>query len=201
MVLLLGIAAQNALRSRHPQFGQRSLYGLVVGGWVQQSLLNPDNIVEGTALRRHTHQASVCTHKGVFAHSGNPQNGNTQQLTLWDVAGQERFTNMIRTYFKNAKGAIIVFDSLRVLPTLNAAAKWKLEVDCCFPDDENIPTVLLANKMLDNFIKENNIKKWFFTSAKEGTGLEEADTDSFKITLNSTNAKNDKVAKKPCCLS
>ncbi|GAM19891.1 hypothetical protein SAMD00019534_030660, partial [Acytostelium subglobosum LB1] len=109
-------------------------------------------------------------------------------LSLWDVAGQERFHHMIRSYFKNANGAIIVFDSTRILPTLNSASKWKLELDCCFPEEKSIPCILLANKsdlfnksneevlaqQCEEFCQENSINKWFLTSAKEGTGLEES---------------------------
>jgi small GTP-binding protein len=41
-----------------------------------------------------------------------------------DIAGQERFGNMTRVYYKEAVGAFVVFDVTRV-GTFEAVAKWK----------------------------------------------------------------------------
>lgn len=50
------------------------------------------------------------------------------RLQLWDIAGQERFGNMTRVYYKEAVGAFIVFDVTRV-GTFEAVAKWKSDID------------------------------------------------------------------------
>ncbi|EFA79452.1 hypothetical protein PPL_07870 [Heterostelium album PN500] len=128
-------------------------------------------------------------------------------LALWDVAGQERFHHMIRSYFKNANGAIIVFDLTRIYHTLNSASKWKLQLDICFPDDNPIPCILLANKsdlfdmndveikkQLDEFIAENGIKQWFFTSAKEGFGIEHAMEYIARVILDTTSAQSNTMS-------
>ncbi len=42
--------------------------------------------------------------------------------------GQERFGNMTRVYYKEAVGAVIVFDVTRV-STFEAVQKWKQDID------------------------------------------------------------------------
>merc|ERR1719162_2816063 len=55
------------------------------------------------------------------------------RLQLWDIAGQERFGNMTRVYFKGAVGAIVVHDinTLRTKPdtSFDDSRRWKKELD------------------------------------------------------------------------
>ncbi|XP_029155864.1 LOW QUALITY PROTEIN: uncharacterized protein LOC114928733 [Nylanderia fulva] len=110
------------------------------------------------------------------------------RLQLWDIAGQERFGNMTRVYYKEAVGAFIVFDVTRSA-TLDAVVKWKQDLDSKvqLPDGSSIPCVLLANKCdqqkeglvnspakMDEYCKEKNFSGWFETSAKENVNIEEA---------------------------
>ncbi len=70
------------------------------------------------------------------------------RLQLWDIAGQERFGNMTRVYYKEAVGAFLVFDVNRP-QTFDALLKWKQDLDTkvCLPDGSSIPCLLLANKV------------------------------------------------------
>uniref|UniRef100_A0A1E1X4T6 Ras-related protein Rab n=1 Tax=Amblyomma aureolatum TaxID=187763 RepID=A0A1E1X4T6_9ACAR len=110
------------------------------------------------------------------------------RLQLWDIAGQERFGNMTRVYYKEAVGAFIVFDVTRS-QTFEAVRKWKADLDTKvqLPEGTAIPCVLLANKCdmskegvvnnpteMNEFCKENNFAGWFLTSAKENLNIEEA---------------------------
>ncbi|KAG9336209.1 hypothetical protein JZ751_002556 [Albula glossodonta] len=109
------------------------------------------------------------------------------RLQLWDIAGQERFGNMTRVYYKEAVGALVVFDLTRAC-TFQAVSKWKQDLDCKvkLPDGRPIPTVLLANKcdqknddgndlsLMDSFCEEAGFLGWFRTSAKENVNVEEA---------------------------
>lgn len=67
---------------------------------------------------------------------------------LWDIAGQERFGNMTRVYYKEAVGAFLVFD-VNSPQTFNAVLKWKHDLDMkvCLADGNPIPCLLLANKV------------------------------------------------------
>ncbi|KAL9540299.1 hypothetical protein MBANPS3_009767 [Mucor bainieri] len=115
------------------------------------------------------------------------------RLQLWDIAGQERFGNMTRVYYKEALGAIVVYDVTRP-QTFEGVTKWKNDIDTkvALPDawgGGQIPVILLANKSdlvqeghgqhvnpteLDQFCQDNGFIKWFETSAKDNTNIEEA---------------------------
>ncbi|KAH7954800.1 hypothetical protein HPB49_021922 [Dermacentor silvarum] len=110
------------------------------------------------------------------------------RLQLWDIAGQERFGNMTRVYYKEAVGAFIVFDVTRS-QTFEAVRKWKADLDSKvqLPEGSSVPCVLLANKCdmskegivnnpaaMNEFCRENNFGGWFLTSAKENLNIEEA---------------------------
>uniref|UniRef100_F6R0U8 Ras-related protein Rab n=2 Tax=Ciona intestinalis TaxID=7719 RepID=F6R0U8_CIOIN len=110
------------------------------------------------------------------------------RLQLWDIAGQERFGNMTRVYYREAVGAFIVFDATRA-STFEAVNKWKNDLDnkVTLPDGRNIPTVLLGNKIdqmrggllsnkqqMDNYCDEKGFVAWFETSAKANINIDEA---------------------------
>ncbi|XP_007892687.1 ras-related protein Rab-32 [Callorhinchus milii] len=110
------------------------------------------------------------------------------RLQLWDIAGQERFGNMTRVYYKEAVGVFIVFDLTRS-STFDAILKWKNDLDSKvkLPNGNPVPAVLLANKCdqkqeamahnhseMDQYCKENGFVGWFETSAKEDENIEEA---------------------------
>ena len=110
-------------------------------------------------------------------------------IQLWDIAGQERFSNMTGVYYRESIAAIIVFDILRN-NTFELCKFWKEDIDSkIFTSEGNpIPTLLFANKIdlkpnnwdinqnkiIEKFVNENNFLKYFETSAKNGTNLNEA---------------------------
>ena len=78
------------------------------------------------------------------------------RLQLWDIGGQERFGNMTRVYYREAVGAIIVFDLTRH-GTLETVKKWKADIDAKVrlqdAYETPIPVILLANKVCNTAIK------------------------------------------------
>jgi len=110
------------------------------------------------------------------------------RLQLWDIAGQERYGNMTRVYYKEAVGAFIVFDVTR-RNTFESVANWKSDLDSKvqLPDGSPIPCVLLANKCdqqkeglvtnpakMDEYCRENGFASWFETSARDNINIDEA---------------------------
>lgn len=110
------------------------------------------------------------------------------RLQLWDIAGQERYGNMTRVYYKEAVGCFIVFDVTRV-STFEAVAKWKHDLDSKvqLADESPVPCVLLANKcdqakeglvnnpqQMDDYCRDRGFVGWYETSAKENINVDEA---------------------------
>jgi len=127
------------------------------------------------------------------------------RLQLWDIAGQERFGNMTRVYYKEACGAIVVFD-VTTPKSFEAVERWKNDIDekVMLSDGGRIPVVLLANKCdlledessfhlsseeMDQFCADHGFHSWFFTSAKEDTRIGEA-TQSLVTVILDNDAKN-----------
>ena len=114
-------------------------------------------------------------------------NGVTLRVQLWDLAGQDRLGGISRMYCRDATGAIVVADITRE-ETIAKAAKWKEEVDenVKMPDQSPIPMAFCLNKsdLVTNLAakqdkyelesKENQFIGCWFTSAKMGTGVDEA---------------------------
>ncbi|XP_010777818.1 ras-related protein Rab-38-like [Notothenia coriiceps] len=109
----------------------------------------------------------------------------TVRLQLWDIAGQERFGNMTRVYYREAMGAFIVFDVTRPA-SFEAITKWKEDLDSklSLANGKHVATVLLANKCdqggdvltnngikMEQFCQENGFVGWYETSAKVRTHL------------------------------
>jgi small GTP-binding protein len=107
------------------------------------------------------------------------------RLQLWDIAGQERFGHMTRVYYKEAVGAMVVFDVTRS-GTFDAVQKWKQDIDGNLSTPERaLPCILLANKCdlakepldkekMDAYIEQHGFVAWFETSAKEDIGIKKA---------------------------
>ncbi|KAH0794964.1 Ras family protein [Histomonas meleagridis] len=118
------------------------------------------------------------------------ENGSNANVQLWDIAGQERFGNMTSVYYREAIGALVVFDVKRSA-TFDMTKIWKKDIDEKVQTSEGkpIPTLLIGNKIdlitssdnwptkkreIEEYAKENNFLDYFETSAKEGTNLDEA---------------------------
>lgn len=53
--------------------------------------------------------------------------GTIVKAQIWDTAGQERFSSMMGTYYRKAKGAMMVYD-ISKKETLPAVERWKNEL-------------------------------------------------------------------------
>ncbi len=105
------------------------------------------------------------------------------KLLVWDLAGQDRFDFIRKSYYKGSKGALLVFDVTRKNTWLELP-RWLEETDSAL--GMRIPIILLANKidladervitteMGEQFVEENGLVAYLETSALTGQNIEEA---------------------------
>ena len=103
------------------------------------------------------------------------------KVTIWDTAGQERFSSMITTYYKGAKGALLVYDITR-RNTFNHIDNWLKEL-----------VAVNSNKMKITLIGNKNDLSLLRQVSKE-EGKAKADKYGIKFyetsALDSSNIKN-----------
>ena len=104
------------------------------------------------------------------------------KLSIWDVAGQERFKILRRSFYKGIHGALLVFDLSRA-QTFTDMKKWLIDLRSII--EEKIPVVIIGNKSdllpeVGEVITRNEPKKlaeseksiYIETSAKTGENVE-----------------------------
>ena len=105
----------------------------------------------------------------------------TVKLQIWDTAGQERFRSVSKAYFRNAVGAILVFD-LTSRQSFDELDTWINDLNALCT--QNTYIILVGNKkdLDDRQIVETEGEEYasrhnliyLETSAKDGTNVEEA---------------------------
>ncbi|KAK6642282.1 hypothetical protein RUM44_014005 [Polyplax serrata] len=116
-----------------------------------------------------------------------PWDTRTQiNIQLWDIAGNEKLGFMSRVYYKYAVAAVVVFDISRI-STFHSLHKWLKDIrdKVSLPDGLPIPIIILANKSdisevslpidaLNKVCRQFKVIKWYKTSAKNNTNIEDA---------------------------
>lgn len=132
-----------------------------------------------------TVQASMHSSKAVPINDASSAPGAIREvdLALWDTAGQERFHALAPMYYRNADGAIIVYD-ITDADTLRKVRTWAKELYAVVGEG-NIKLVLCGNKA-DTPLTEREVSEGegaamaaelgashFFASAKTGQNVAE----------------------------
>lgn len=115
----------------------------------------------------------------------NDSIGNERRvkLLIWDLAGQKRFDFIRHSYYRGAKGALLVFDTTR-LSTFRVLDNWIAETKKAL--NTSIPIIVLANKIdLEDqrvvgtdegreYVAEKGLAGYLETSALSGENVERA---------------------------
>ena len=86
--------------------------------------------------------------------------GVSVKLQIWDTAGMERFASMMRTYYRKAQGAILVYDVTNQ-KSLDAVDLWYSNLK---PNaDPNCVCVVAGNKVSDQWFQGRTIPHDYHT--------------------------------------
>ena len=144
----------------------------------------------------HTDEISTIN-ANCMARSVELEKGSVQ-LNIWDTAGQERFRALAPNYYRQAKGALVVYD-ITDRKSFDKVVSWIKELK--EQADKDIVIVVAGNKA--DMERERQINRaealefcrklqirHFDTSAKTGNGVQEIFTElargMFEINGNST---------------
>lgn len=102
------------------------------------------------------------------------------RLQLWDITGQDRFRAVAKSYYRGAKGCVLVCDQTDPV-SLRGLVYWLREVASV---QDPVPTLLFCNKSdqptrisdadLDSFCQAERLQGWHRVSAKTGANVHEA---------------------------
>lgn len=107
--------------------------------------------------------------------------GQPVKLQIWDTAGQERFRSVSRAYFRNAIGAILVFD-ITSRESFEEAEVWLNDIHslahqnavilCAGNKNDMNATRKVSCGEINEFVEKNGLD-YFETSALAGTNVTE----------------------------
>ena len=109
-------------------------------------------------------------------------------MNIWDTAGEEKYHALAPNYYRDANGALLVFD-LTKYESFDLVEKWILEIRSVV--SENFQIVICANKFdlsHEIQVKEEQVQEiankyeteYVFVSAKEDKNI----SDSFHLLAN-----------------
>ena len=148
---------------------------------IGDSFVGKSNIMS-KYLMNEFHEDSKATVGVEFGAKKFDIEGKSVKAQIWDTAGQERYKSITTTYYKGAKGALVVYDITRK-ETFDSVDRWISEL--LNSGDKNMTMLLIGNKCdLDNqrqVTKEQGEEKakafkvaFLETSASSGENLDVA---------------------------
>ncbi len=116
----------------------------------------------------------------------------TVNMTIWDIGGQTLWAAVRGNYLKGAQGILLLFD-LTNKPSLSHIRDWYMDVTNVLGD--SVPLSIIGNKSdleynpnIESIAKELCVQlrkdiRFYTTSAKEGTHMEEVFEDIATVIL------------------
>ena len=135
------------------------------------------------SMKKHTFESVYQSTIGVDFDVINMElDDKIYKIQLWDTAGQEKFYSIIKTYFNNVAGCIVVFDITNI-NSFNNLDNWINDLEL-YNVHNSLPKILIGNKC---DLKKNRIvgyekglkfansynMKYLETSAKEFVNVDD----------------------------
>ena len=115
------------------------------------------------------------------------------KVSIYDTAGQERFKNIVKHYYKGANGVLLIFDITK-RDTFEKLDYWLTDLQENSDNLDNLFIYLIGNKMdleaerkvsteeANKFAQENNLS-YIEVSAKTGFNIKKLFDETIKRTL------------------
>lgn len=128
--------------------------------------------------------------------------GKVVKMQLWDTAGQDRFRNIVASYYRGAHGVIMVYD-VTERDSFDGVRQWYEETKVHLQD--NVPKLLVGNKVDEpnrsvtsdegQQLAEQLGMQWMETSAKSEYHVKEAFEALGRVVLSRVGVLNLQPAK------
>jgi small GTP-binding protein len=184
-----------------PERGPPPSYKIVVVG---ASSVGKSSIVQRLVQNTFLEETTMTCGADFYTHTIHVE-GQAIRLQIWDTAGQERFCSIAKWYFRNAVGALLVYD-ITLLTSFTRLEEWYGHIQSqCAPN----PCVLLIGNKADleaqrqvgserakEFAVQNGLEP-LETSARDGTGVTEAFNKLTHQIYNKVNSGEIRVSQPP----
>jgi small GTP-binding protein len=153
-------------------------YKIVIVG---ASAVGKSSIVQRLVQGTFTEDGTTTCGADFYSHTF-PVNNESVRLQIWDTAGQERFRSISKSYFRNAVGAILVYD-IANLNSFDQVSDWLNDLHSLAAPNAYI--LLVGNKadlegerqvgadIVKEFAERNHLET-VETSAASGKNVKEA---------------------------
>jgi len=154
-------------------------------------LLGDSGVGKSSIMNQYVHESFTADYKATIGADFLTKHllveGDAVTMQIWDTAGQERFQSLGVAFYRGADCCALTFD-VNEEKTFDSIATWKDEFlhKASVQDPARFPFVLLGNKIdLENnrevsrkqalkWCQENGNIVYYETSAKAGTGVQDA---------------------------
>eukprot|EP00826_Nyctotherus_ovalis_P038518 TRINITY_DN3612_c0_g1_i3.p2 TRINITY_DN3612_c0_g1~~TRINITY_DN3612_c0_g1_i3.p2 ORF type:complete len:216 (+),score=76.43 TRINITY_DN3612_c0_g1_i3:98-649(+) len=157
---------------------------------IKVMMLGDSGVGKSSILERYVNRNFTGTYKVTLGSNFYTVEKEIEQkrvlLQLWDTAGQEKYKSLSVLYYRGSEACIFVFDICNKESFENLDEWVKLFFYHISEEErDTFPIILLANKIdmveksvtdeeIEEWCRTNNNIKYYKTSAKTGSGLDDA---------------------------
>tara|TARA_Y100000996_G_scaffold415342_1_gene409497 strand:- start:3323 stop:3925 length:603 start_codon:yes stop_codon:yes gene_type:complete len=124
-------------------------------------------------------------------------NNNLHKFYIWDTGGNMSYINILKAYYKSVDIVILVFDLTNITSFIDLTHIWFNEIQSMDKNPQYIAVVgtkcdlpqAIPDSIINDFIKENNITKYYKSSGKKNININNIFTDISAYIISKSNFK------------